>query len=142
VNIKIVTTPTEKKQAFYVRSIVFIEEQQVPEEIELDEYDEEAIHFIGYKEGKPIAASRLRWIEDSGKLERVCVIKDYRGKSYGTKIIREMENMITARGYKKSTLNAQTHAQSFYHQLGYETVSEEFMDAGIPHVTMIKQLNK
>lgn len=141
-NIKKVTSSTEQKQAFHVRSIVFIEEQQVPKEIEIDEYDDEAIHFVGYKNGRPIAASRLRWVNDFGKLERICVLKEFRGKSYGTKIITEMEKVISTKGYMKSTLNAQTHAQQFYERLGYETVSKEFMDAGIPHVTMEKQLNK
>src|SRR5699024_3191078 len=103
--------------------------------------ENEAIHFIGYENEKPIAASRLRWVDDYGKLERICILKEYRGQSYGTKIIKTMEEEVTKKGYTKTMLNAQTRAVKFYQRLGYKIVSDEFLDAGIPHVTMIKQLN-
>lgn len=138
--IKIVATDAEKNQAFKVRNIVFVEEQKVDPAIEMDEYDNEAIHFIGYVDGEPIAASRLRWVDNFGKLERICVKKDLRGKAYGTKMIQAMEEEILKSDYTKAKLNAQTHAEEFYSRLGYETVSDEFFDAGIPHVTMVKIL--
>lgn len=138
--IKIVATDAEKNQAFKVRNIVFVEEQKVDPRIEMDEYDKDAIHFIGYLDSEPIAASRLRWVDDYGKLERICVKKELRGKAYGAKMIDAMEEEILENGYTKAKLNAQTHAENFYKRLGYETVSDEFFDAGIPHVTMVKIL--
>ncbi|SET16074.1 Predicted N-acyltransferase, GNAT family [Oceanobacillus limi] len=139
-NIKVVETNQEKKHAFQVRTEVFVEEQNVPPEEELDEHDAEAIHFIGYEDEEPIAASRLRFVDEYGKLERICVVKDQRGKSNGKQIIEAMEAVIADKGYSKSKLNAQTHAEDFYKRLGYKTISGEFMDAGIPHVTMVKEL--
>ncbi|ASK60741.1 GNAT family N-acetyltransferase [Virgibacillus phasianinus] len=139
-NTKIVETKQELEQAYHVRTVVFVEEQQVPPEEELDEYDEHAIHFIGYIDERPVAASRLRFADSSGKLERICVLKNERGKSYGKMIMQQMEAEIKKQGYKKAKLNAQTHAEEFYKRLGYETVSGEFMDAGIPHVAMVKEL--
>lgn len=139
-NLKVAETKLELEQAYHVRMVVFVEEQKVPAEEELDEHDKTAIHFVGCAEGEPIAASRLRFANDYGKLERICVLKQHRGKSYGTQIIHAMENLISKKGYKKAKLNAQTHAEKFYQHLGYKTISGEFMDAGIPHVTMIKEL--
>lgn len=138
-NIEIVETPEERKHAFHVRTVVFVEEQKVPEEEELDQFDETAIHFVGYKDNQPIAASRLRFVGEYGKLERICVLKEYRGKSFGKDMIQAMENIIKKNGYTKAKLNAQTHAEDFYKKLGFKTVSGEFLDAGIPHVTMIKE---
>jgi predicted GNAT family N-acyltransferase len=140
VNIKLVENKQEMDHAYHVRMTVFVEEQKVPPEEEIDEYDKTAIHFIGYIDRQPSAASRLRFADDYGKLERICVMKEHRGKHFGQQIISRMEETIRAKGYKKAKLNAQTHAEGFYGKLGYKTVSGKFMDAGIPHVTMIKKL--
>lgn len=141
-NIKIAETNKEIDQAYHVRMTVFVEEQKVPPEEELDEHDKTCFHFIGFEDVDPIAASRLRFVDNYGKLERICVLKKHRGKSHGTQIINKMEEVITNKGYSKSKLNAQTHAINFYQDLGYEIVSGEFMDAGIPHVTMVKNLSQ
>lgn len=138
--IRVVETPEEKQQAFDVRTTVFVDEQNVPPEVEIDTYDEQAVHLIGFEDDLPMAASRVRFVDDFGKLERICVLKHQRGKSYGTSIIESMEDIIKNNGYKKAKLNAQTQTIHFYQRLGYSVVSEEFMDAGIPHVTMTKQL--
>lgn len=140
--IKMVSNEQELEDAYRVRKIVFVDEQKVPIEEEIDEFEEESIHFIGYEENNVVAASRLRFEDGYGKLERICVLKAYRGKSYGKKIIEQMENEISKNGYSNAKLHAQTHAKEFYEQLGYNVVSDEFMDAGIPHVTMTKQLIK
>lgn len=140
--IKIVTTPEEIKHAYFIRTTVFVDEQKVPMEEEIDEYEKDAIHFIGYAENKVVAASRLRFVDGYGKLERICILKPYRGRSYGKQIIEQMENEISKNGYIKAKLHAQTHAKEFYEQLGYIVISDEFMDAGIPHVAMAKQLIK
>lgn len=139
--IKMVETDLEKEQAYHIRHVVFVEEQNVPPEREVDEYENECIHFIGYEKGEPVAAGRLRWVDDFGKLERLCVLKDYRGHSYGTQMIKAIEDKIKQHGYSKAKLNAQTHAEEFYKRLGYQTIPGEFMDAGIPHVTMVKELS-
>lgn len=139
-NIIVATSKKEISDAFHIRKVVFVEEQNVSIEEEMDQYDKSAIHFVGYLHEKPIAASRLRWVHSYGKLERLCILKNYRGKSYGTKMIQEMESKILKNGYYQAKLNAQTHAIKFYKQLGYNVISDEFMDAGIPHVTMVKQL--
>ncbi|MDY0407924.1 GNAT family N-acetyltransferase [Virgibacillus soli] len=139
--IKIARTEQEKNDAFHVRMTVFVEEQHVPKDIELDTFDQTAIHFIGYENKNPIAASRLRFVDHYGKLERICVLQTKRGKSFGKQMIQKMEEEIMKQGVTLAKLNAQVHAISFYEQLGYQVISEEFMDAGIPHVTMTKTIN-
>lgn len=139
--IKVVESNEEKQHAYSVRTVVFVDEQNVPPELELDEFDEQAIHLIGYENETPTAASRVRFVENYGKLERICVLKDERGKAYGSQMIKAMENIISSEGFSKAKLNAQSHALEFYQRLGYKTVSGEFIDAGIPHVTMIKELH-
>lgn len=140
--VKIVESKEELNRAYQVRMNVFVEEQKVPKELEIDEHEDEAIHFVGYEDSEAIAASRLRFVDSYGKLERICIEKDHRGKSHGKEIIKAMEDIVLERGFTKSKLNAQTHAEAFYQHLGYVTISGEFLDAGIPHVTMVKDLSQ
>lgn len=141
-NIKIANTKKELNDVYDIRKKVFVEEQQVPLSIELDEHEDDAIHFICYNTNEEaVGASRLRLLGTYGKLERICVLSAYRGQSIGKQIIQHMEEKITQENIAKATLNAQTHAIIFYEKLGYTVVSEAFIDAGIPHVTMEKQLN-
>lgn len=139
-NIHIIETPKEKALAMQIRFAVFVDEQKVPAELEIDEHEAAAIHFIGYDNDEPVGASRIRFVDDYGKLERICILENHRGKHYGKQIIQAMENEIKRQNYNQAKLNAQTHAENFYHKLGYKTISEPFMDAGIPHIEMIKQL--
>ncbi|WP_188208044.1 GNAT family N-acetyltransferase [Alkalibacillus aidingensis] len=140
-NVQKVETKRQLDEAYDIRKIVFVEEQKVPIEEEMDEHDDTATHFIGYNlERRPVAASRLRLVDEYGKLERICVLKEERDHGYGRDIILAMEDHVKSKGFAKTKLNAQTYAEEFYKKLGYETVSCEFMDAGIPHVTMVKNL--
>lgn len=140
--IKVVSTDQEQNEAYRIRKVVFVDEQNVPMDLEIDEHEEASIHFIAYDGKDVVGASRLRFVGEYGKLERICVLKSYRGKSYGKKLIDKMEEEIINKGYKKAKLHAQTHAKEFYERLGYEVFSDEFMDAGIPHVAMTKELTK
>jgi predicted GNAT family N-acyltransferase len=126
--------------ALFVRRSVFVEEQNVPVEEEIDQFENESVHFVVYDQNKPIAAGRFRTIEGIGKIERICVLPAYRHRGIGKLIMEEIEQFAREQGIQKAKLNAQTHAQPFYEKLGYETISDVFLDAGIPHVAMVKQL--
>ncbi|AGT31191.1 hypothetical protein M493_04430 [Geobacillus genomosp. 3] len=142
-NIAIGTTKDRPlyEDALHVRRLVFIEEQNVPEEEEIDAFEQESSHLVLYDGEKPVAAGRLRLIGESiGKAERICVLPSYRGRGAGRMVMEALERLAKTKGAKKVKLNAQTHAEPFYEKLGYETVSGVFMDAGIPHVTMVKSL--
>jgi predicted GNAT family N-acyltransferase len=140
VNVKVVENEQELQDAFSVRRTVFIDEQNVPAEEEIDQHEEESTHFVSYLEGAPIAAGRFRVVDGYGKVERICVLKEARKTGSGKAIMKEIESYAHENGLHKLKLNAQTHAIPFYAGLGYEVVSEEFLDAGIPHKTMIKNI--
>lgn len=136
------TAETEKELAdvFSVRRSVFINEQNVPESIEIDEKEDQSVHFIAYKDQLPVGAGRLRFSGNKGKAERVCVLSSLRNEGIGALIMEEMEQTAVQSGAAVMELNAQVQALSFYQGLGYETVSDLFYDAGIQHRTMEKNL--
>jgi predicted GNAT family N-acyltransferase len=137
-NVVLVTNEKQKKDAYSVRLKVFVDEQQVPPEEEIDQYEELATHFVVYDGTTPVGAGRLRQLEDFGKVERICIDKEYRSKGIGKLLMNAVENEAKKRGMYSFKLNAQLQAVQFYSKLGYEVCSEEFLDAGIPHVTMKK----
>ncbi|UUZ79651.1 GNAT family N-acetyltransferase [Paenibacillus sp. P26] len=145
---EVVQVKTEKrlKECFAVRIKVFVEEQQVPTDLEMDEYDaspESCRHFlIQNEEGEAVAAARWRMYDDrTAKLQRIAVLAPYRGHGLGRLIIQAMEEDIKAQGVPAVILDGQVQAEPFYRKLGYEVISEEpFLDAGIWHVRMRKAL--
>ncbi|OCA84230.1 GNAT family N-acetyltransferase [Bacillus sp. FJAT-27225] len=139
-DVVLVSSEKEKQDAFSVRKTVFIEEQHVPEEEEIDQYEDACAHFVLYDGANPVGAGRFRVIDDYGKVQRICVLKDARGTGAGSAIMNKIEEYAKTQGVKKLKLDAQVHAIPFYSRLGYEVVSEEFLDAGIPHKTMVKKI--
>ncbi|TCS84521.1 GNAT family N-acetyltransferase [Tepidibacillus fermentans] len=140
--IKVVTNKKELNDAFSIREKVFIEEQNVPKVIEMDEYEEVATHFVVYDGNKPISTARFRKYlnEKTVKFERFAVLKEYRGQGVGRALIKVMEEEARKNGFTTLRLNAQRHAEGFYAKFGYQTISEPFDEAGIEHVTMIKKI--
>ncbi|MDO3677238.1 GNAT family N-acetyltransferase [Paenibacillus ehimensis] len=140
-----VHTEEQLRSCFAVRIRVFVEEQGVAPEEEMDDYDASpsaARHFLIMNGNEPAAAAR--WIMYDGKtakLQRIAVMKPYRGQGIGRQIIQAMEEDVRAQGVPAVILDAQTQAEAFYEKLGYRTISDEpFLDAGIWHVRMRKEL--
>jgi predicted GNAT family N-acyltransferase len=130
--------------AFAVRRAVFVDEQGVPADIEIDEYDRTAVHFLARDthRGEPVGTARLRYVaHDLAKAERVAVLERYRGKGIGRMLMRRVESEARESDRTRMTLNAQTRVEEFYLGLGYETTSDVFCEAGIPHVEMTRQLD-
>ncbi|MBS4207935.1 GNAT family N-acetyltransferase [Bacillus sp. FJAT-50079] len=138
--VKKVTTKEELQDAFKIRMIVFVEEQKVPADIEIDEHEDEAVHFVLYDGAQPAGTGRFRVLDEQGKVERICVLPQYRRSGAGLKIMNAIEDYAKGLAIDTLKLNAQTSAIPFYEKLGYETKSDVFMDAGIPHKSMIKKL--
>ncbi|GLY11334.1 GNAT family N-acetyltransferase [Pseudobacillus badius] len=130
----------EREDAYTVRKKVFVEEQRVPLDLEIDEHEEAAVHFVLYDEGKPCGAGRFRTKDGLGKAERICILPEYRGKGAGRLIMEAVEAQAREQQLPALKLDAQVHAIPFYERLGYEIISDEFMDAGIPHKSMKKTL--
>lgn len=129
------------KDAIHIRKTVFVEEQKVPVELEIDELEDQTSHVVGYLDGTPVATARIYEKEpDVYKVQRVAVSKTARGKGTGKVLMTEVEAKVQSLKGKKLILDAQDHALSFYEKSGYTIEGEGFPDAGIPHHRMIKEL--
>ena len=129
--------------AFAVRRAVFIEEQGVSEDEEMDGRDDEASHVVAYDGDRPVGTARLRTVEAGvGKVERVAVRAADRGEGIGRALMAEVESLAADRGVEALKLHAQTRVEGFYEKLDYETTSGVFQEAGIDHIAMVKELDR
>lgn len=136
----IAKTEKQLNDAFFVRKEVFVKEQHVPEEEEIDQFEDTSEHIVIYDGGQPVGAGRWRLKDGHGKLERICVMKSHRSLGVGAVIMQALEKAAAAKGADSFILHAQTQAVPFYEKQGYRVTSgEEFLDAGIPHLEMIKE---
>lgn len=127
-------------EALAIRREVFVEEQGVPPDREVDGRDDESTHFL-LRDGEPVATARARPYEDWAlKAERVAVRPSFRGRGYGAAVMDAVEAHARERGHDAVVLDAQVPVVAFYERLDYEVTSEEFEDAGIPHRRMEKRL--
>lgn len=135
----------EMREALSVRTRVFVEEQGVPVEEEVDEYDAEpdanatAVHVLGRLNGVAVATARLLLDAHDGEfphIGRVAVLREHRGKRFGVAVMEALHAEARARGYRGVTLSAQLHALSFYERLGYVARGPVYLDAGIEHRAM------
>lgn len=131
-----VTTTRDLAACHALRRTVFIEEQGVPADLEVDGRDGEAVHLLATDDGTPVGTARFLVVGDAAKIGRVCVLPDRRGEGIGVALIRAAMAEAKAMGLSRATLGAQVSAIGFYDRLGYTAEGEEFMDAGIPHRTM------
>ena len=134
--VKKVENKHELEQVFNIRKNVFIEEQNVPTEIEMDEFDNIAEHFIAYLNDKPIGCARIRF-NDHLKLERIAIIKEYREKGFGTQLTKYLIKYSLKRNESDIIMHSQYYAKDFYKKFGFVEVGEPFYEAGIKHIKMI-----
>lgn len=128
--------------AISIRNKVFVEEQHVPPELEIDDLEDKTIHVIGYLEDKAVSTARLYQKNDTTfKVQRVAVSLDFRKQNLGNQLMLEIERYAKEKQVNQLILDAQDHALSFYEKLGYQIEGDSFMDAGIPHHKMVKTLN-
>lgn len=131
---------TVYKDSLNLRKKVFVEEQQVPIELEV-EGEDACIHFVLYEEKTPQATVRLLpKPENVYKVQRMAVAKEARKKGYGKKIMTYVEEFAKEHGGKALTLGAQVQAIPFYETIGYQVFGNEYLDAGIKHFDMKKSL--
>ena len=120
-----------------IRFTVFVEEQGVPFEIELDEYDPLSVHALVFDQGKPVATGRLL---PDGHIGRMAVLKEWRGRGIGALMLTRLIERAKARGDREVVLSAQIHAAPFYAAHGFVAHGEEYMEAGIRHQEMRRRL--
>lgn len=124
-----------------LRRAVFIEEQGVSEDRELDDKDGHAIHLLATDGDRPVGSARILLDGDTGKIGRVCVLPPARGTGLGAALIRAALDVLRDQpGVARATLGAQTHALGFYEKLGFTAHGPVYDDAGIPHRDMTRDL--
>lgn len=141
---KLITNEQDLKKAFEIREQVFVNEQGVALEDEFDEFDaldSPCKHILVIYDGQAVGAGRIRFLQQTGKLERICILEPYRKLGIGKMIIRSLEEIAKGQGVAQVKLHGQTQAEGFYEKLGYQSSSAVFMEDGIPHVAMMKDLS-
>ena len=136
-----IESPADMNHAYAIRRRVFIEEQNVPEEIELDADDEHAFHALAILDGVAIGCGRMLEHGDSEvKIGRMAVLREFRKTGVGAHILRFLIDRARARGLRKAILHAQLTAEGFYLKEGFNPVGGVFDEAGIAHRKMERDL--
>ena len=129
--------PEEAKK---IRSEVFVKEQGFYDEY--DEFDDIAKHMVMYSNEEPISTCRIYYNseKESYIIGRVAVLKEWRGKNIGRRILNAAEEYIRENGGKSVMLSGQVRVAGFYEKLGYIKQGETYLDEGCPHIWMKKNL--
>ena len=141
--VNLITTPEELDAAFAIRVRVFVDEQHVPREEELDEHEPTSRHFLVYDDrtGRPCATARWRYTDKGIKLERFAVEGSHRGQGYGKQVLDAVLADVAANPNsegKEIYLHAQLTAQPFYAASGFVPVGEVFYECEIAHMRMVR----
>ena len=140
-DIKFTQNDREMLSCLSLRRTVFIEEQNVPENEEVDGDDPNCDHILLTISDDPVGAARLKYYDNFVKVQRVCVLKNYRGQGIGSNIINFIIKHIERNDICNSVrLGSQIHALEFYKGLGFVEFGEEYLDAGILHKDMEYQI--
>ncbi|HKU69985.1 MAG TPA: GNAT family N-acetyltransferase [Burkholderiales bacterium] len=119
-----------------IRTAVFIIEQGVPQELEWDEFDEHAYHVVALAaDGTPIGTGRL--LQD-GQIGRLAVLKEWRGRGVGKALLDMLLVIANKMGNEEVKLHAQVRVLGFYLRSGFVAQGREYVEVGIPHVTMTR----
>jgi predicted GNAT family N-acyltransferase len=126
--------------AFDLRREVFVLEQGVPAELEIDEYDQDATHLVAMVDGTVVGTLRILQHQGLAKIGRVAVRAAARGTGIGARLMERAAAIARERGHREIVLHAQVPVAGFYRRLGYVEEGEPFEEAGIPHVAMRKTI--
>jgi predicted GNAT family N-acyltransferase len=138
VRIELGTWEALRRRAEPVRRTVFVDEQRVPPEIEIDEFDPPSLHALAVDDdGAVLGTGRLL---PDGHIGRMAVLKASRGRGVGAALLQALVDAARSRGDREVVLSAQTHAIPFYERFGFAAEGGEYDDAGIPHRRMRRRL--
>jgi predicted GNAT family N-acyltransferase len=140
IRIREAVSPSDRERAFAVRTQVFQNEQGVPAELEFDDDDDRAVHFVAQAGGVVVGTARIVWGGDYAKIGRMAVLRQWRGRGIGRGLLDAAVERARQQGKTCAVLNAQTQAMELYAKAGFTAVGEEFEEAGILHRRMEKQL--
>jgi len=134
--IKKLGTRREFERAFSIRVRVFVREQGVPREIELDSEDRRAIHYLAFIGDRAVGTTRVLIQRGEAKIGRMAVLKSYRSRGIGRALLRRAVSLARKNDVKAIFLHAQVPVIGFYKKMGFRCVGRTFTEAGIPHRKM------
>ncbi len=143
VTVRVGDWATLAAQATPLRTAVFVEEQGVPAELEMDAADATAVHAVAVNRlGRALATGRLLTSDEPGmaRVGRMAVDRALRGSGVGRQVLDALMAAARARGDRAVMLHAQQSAIGFYTRAGYQPRGPIFEEAGIPHLEMVKAL--
>jgi len=135
--VKLGTYSEIRNDASFVRNTVFCIEQQISKEIERDGNDAEGMHVVLYENGSPVTAARIIKTDNQYRIGRVATIKEYRGRGYGTIVVKTLIDWAFTNGINEVFIHSQKHAEEFYKALGFKSFGGFFEEAGIKHINMV-----
>lgn len=135
--IELLAWPDARRVATDIRMEVFVREQDVPMDLELDEWDAQSEHALAFDGVLAVATARLL---PGGRIGRMAVRRAWRGQGIGGAVLERLIARAAERGMPEVSLHAQQHAASFYRRHGFEATGAPFMEAGIAHVAMVRRL--
>ncbi len=124
------------KDVRYIRETVFVEEYNINYEEEFDDLDTTAMHMLVFDGYTPIGTGRVMLDGEKAVIGRLAVLKDFRREGIGDLIVRLLIRKAFDSGAKTQSLHAMTYCVDFYKKVGFEVISDEYLEVGIPHVTM------
>lgn len=140
INVAILGWDVARNDAYAIRYTVFVVEQHVPVEAELDQHDPSSEHALASDQhGTVVATGRLL---PDGHIGRMAVLREWRGQGIGAAVLRALIERARARGFDAVHLSAQVRAQGFYARFGFVRHGPEYLDVGIPHVDMSLSLSR
>jgi len=141
ITVKLVETEAELEGAVNVRMRVFVVEQQIPPEEEMDAADATATHAIALYQGHIIGTGRLLYLDNGGvQIGRMAVDRQYRRQGVGGRILALLEEEARAQGVSTCLVHAQEYVKAFYAGSGYVEHGDLFLEADISHIEMHKEL--
>lgn len=135
-----ITERSQMEQAWAIRRAVFIEEQGVPEAIEIDDDDAHALHALALEANTPVGCGRMVAHDGYVKIGRMAVLSERRGEGIGQSILAFLMDRAREQGIRRAVLHAQLTAAGFYLKNGYIPEGEVFDEAGIAHRRMSREL--
>lgn len=139
ITVKEIVNKNDQKKARYIRYEVFVIGQNVPAELEVDEFEDEAVHYLAFLNNNPVGAARWRITDKGVKLERFAVLDEFRGRGVGSAMVEKILSDIKrdpVAGVKEIYLHAQLDAIPLYRKFGFIKYGNMFDEAGLMHYAM------
>ncbi|WP_342360221.1 GNAT family N-acetyltransferase [Terrarubrum flagellatum] len=140
VRFQIVANAEQRQQAYAIRAIVYVGEQNCPWDEEFDGNDDAATQILGLCDGEPFATARIRWFAEFAKLERLAIRQPYRHLGYGHELLDYLIALCREKGFRKAYLHAQSRLETFYRRHGFTSIGRPFGFSDHDYIEMVADL--